>query len=74
MVTRRILSLPFLFMLTASAPSMPTLDLNKGVELINAAPSDWRAGLVVLFLLLIVQTIERYWLGFRTSKTFEKYH
>lgn len=70
----RILSLPFLFMLTASAPSLgvPTLDMAKGVELVNAAPSDFRAILAAMLVLLFVQTLERWWAGFRAGKSNDK--
>lgn len=55
------------------AASVPTLDANKGVELVNAAPSDFRAILAVMFLLLFIQTMERWWAGFRANKTADKF-
>lgn len=69
----RIISLPFLFMLTASAPSAPTLDQVNEAGRVLATLNDVRVFVFALMFLLFLQTLERWWAGFRAGKTAEKF-
>lgn len=68
-MTRPALALALPLLVAASAPS---LDVNRGVELVNAAPSDFRAILAVMFLLLVGQGIQSWWSNFRATKAAER--
>ena len=59
--------------LAVSAIAPPSIDAAKSLELVNAAPSDFRAILAAMIVLLFVQTVERWWAGFRAGNTAQKF-
>lgn len=69
----RILTLPFLFMLTAAAPTLPTLDQVNEAGRVLATLNDVRVFVFALMFLLFLQTLERWWAGFRAGKTADKF-
>lgn len=58
--------------LLTAASSPPSVDINEAGRTL-ATLNDWRAMIFVVLVLLFLQTAERWWAGFRASRTADKF-
>lgn len=70
-MTPAALTLPLL--LAASGPSVPTLGQVNEAGRVLATLNDVRVFVFALMFLLFLQTVERWWAGFRAGKTADKF-